>query len=195
MSESDKPEKKSGQDSCSCPVCNTLGKNPLLLSVVLIVIVLVAAIGFLTMSQQQVVKVGDNVSISYTLLLDDGSMYESNFNTSPVSFVVGSDQVLPELSGAVEGMSVGQIKSVKIPAGEAYGEYNSSLIHTVDKSNFAQTNFTVGETYYVVNHQTGAMSMIKILNVTNETVTWDENNPLAGKELTFVVKLDSIQNP
>ena len=38
----------------------------------------------------------------------------------------------------------------------------------------------------------GAVSMVKIINVTPTTITWDENNALAGENLTFTIRLVSI---
>ena len=47
--------------------------------------------------------------------------------------------------------------------------------------------------YYSIRRTTdGAVSMIKIINVTTTTVTWDENHELAGKNLTFTLRLVSI---
>lgn len=199
MTDSDKPDtpkpeaNPSGTPEKSCQVSC---RNPLVISVALIAIVLVATAGFLALYHPAVAKIGDNVSVYYTITLNDGSIYQTNFNsTLPLTFTLGDPGVIPGFTEAVEGMSVGQVKTVKIPAAKAFGEYNSSLIHTVEKSNFAQTNFSVGQSYYVVNHQTGAMSEIKILNVTNDTVTWDANSPLAGKDLTCVIKLDAVGNP
>lgn len=169
---------------------------PLIISCSVVLIVFAAVFGFFYFTPQPAARLGENVSISYALVLDDGSVYETNFNTTPVTFTLGEADVLPGFTEAVEGMSVGQIRSVTFPASaNVFGEYNASLVHTVDRSNFAQTNFTVGQTYYVVNHLTGAMSRIQILNVTNDTVTWDANSPLAGKDITFVIRLDAIANP
>jgi FKBP-type peptidyl-prolyl cis-trans isomerase 2 len=39
---------------------------------------------------------------------------------------------------------------------------------------------------------TNTMSMVKILNVTPDTVTVDENSPLAGEPLTFTIQLVSV---
>jgi FKBP-type peptidyl-prolyl cis-trans isomerase 2 len=34
--------------------------------------------------------------------------------------------------------------------------------------------------------------MVKILTITPSTVTWDENHPLAGQNLTFTVQVVSL---
>jgi FKBP-type peptidyl-prolyl cis-trans isomerase 2 len=36
---------------------------------------------------------------------------------------------------------------------------------------------------------------VKILNVTPETVTWDANDPLAGLDLKYTIKLVGISRP
>jgi FKBP-type peptidyl-prolyl cis-trans isomerase 2 len=47
--------------------------------------------------------------------------------------------------------------------------------------------------YYSIRRTTdGAVSVVKIINVTPTTITWDENHELAGKNLTFTLRLVSI---
>jgi FKBP-type peptidyl-prolyl cis-trans isomerase 2 len=47
--------------------------------------------------------------------------------------------------------------------------------------------------YYSIRRTTdNAVSVIKIINVTPTTITWDENHELVGKNLTFAIRLVSI---
>ena len=44
--------------------------------------------------------------------------------------------------------------------------------------------------YYSFRRTTnGVVSVIKIINVTPKTISWDENHELAGKNLTFTLRL------
>ena len=48
--------------------------------------------------------------------------------------------------------------------------------------------------YYFIRRTTDAVvSVIKITNLTPTTITWDENHELAGKNLTFALRLVSIK--
>ena len=66
-------------------------------------------------------KSGDTVQIHYTGTLEDGTQFDSSQGREPLEFEVGSGQVIPGFDKAVEGMAVGDSKSVRIEPDEAYG--------------------------------------------------------------------------
>jgi len=146
---------------------------------------------------QQLAAKGDTVSVYYTGTFENGTAFESNMNeTMPVEFTLGNSSVIEGFEEAVTGMSLNQQKTVNIPAEKAYGAYNSSLIRTVTRTGpIANTSFVEGETYYIRDRTTNAVSFVKVLNVTPITVTWDENDPLAGLNFTFTIKLVNISRP
>jgi peptidylprolyl isomerase len=103
--------------------------------------------------------------------------------------------VIPGFDEAVAGMAVNNVKTVWIPSEKAYGAYNNSLIHTIDRSVFPANVTPVSGHYYAIKKITdGSVSYVKIINVTPSTVTLDENNELAGQNLTFSIRLVAI-NP
>ena len=59
---------------------------------------------------EKTVEVGDEVSVYYTLSLDDGTVQESNVGLSPISFVVGDGRMVSGFDAAVVGMKVGETK-------------------------------------------------------------------------------------
>lgn len=136
-----------------------------------------------------VIKNGDNVSVFYTLTLANGTLIQSNFNSTPFSFIVGSGQVISGFNSAVLGMKAGQTKNVTLSPSEAYGNVNASLIITVPKSDFKNASLSDGER---VSSSTGQTGVITRLNSTNVTV--DFNPPLAGKTLHFYIKIIKINN-
>jgi peptidylprolyl isomerase len=79
-------------------------------------------------------KSGDTVKIHYTGTLDDGTEFDSSAGREPLEFEVGGGQVIPGFDNAVEGMAVGDKKSVKIEAGDAYGERHEQLVQQVPRS-------------------------------------------------------------
>lgn len=70
----------------------------------------------------QAAKAGDTVQVHYTGKFGDGSVFDSSAGRDPLEFTVGAGQVIPGFEQAVEGMAVGQTKTVTIPSAEAYGE-------------------------------------------------------------------------
>jgi len=169
-------------------------KRNLLVSVsVAIIIILAAACAFVFLTPQVATK-GDIVSVYYTGAFDNGTVFDSNMNsTNPVVFTLGNSSVVPGFEEAVTGMSVNQVKTVTLPPEKAYGAYNSTLIQTVNRTGpIANTTFVEGQIYYIHNKATNTYSKITVTNVTLKTVTIDANNPLAGQNLTFTIKLDNI---
>ena len=68
------------------------------------------------------VKEGDNISLHYTGTLDDGTVFDSSDGRDPLSFTVGSGEVIQGFDEGVRGMEVGETRDNSIPPGQAYGE-------------------------------------------------------------------------
>jgi len=155
-------------------------------------IILVALFGF-AMFNPFVAKTGDTVNVFYTGTLDDGTVFDTNMNATPLAFTVGKGMVIPGFDEAVVGMAANDVKTVRIPSEKAYGSYNNSLIHSMNRSAFPANVTPVAGQYYAIKSITnGMVSYVKIINVTKSTITLDENHELAGQNLTFSIKLAGI---
>jgi len=140
-----------------------------------------------------VAKAGDTVNVFYTGTLDDGTVFDINVNATPLAFTVGKGMVVPGFEEAVVGMAVNDVKTVRIPSEKAYGSYNNSLIHVMNRSAFPANVTPVAGQYYAIKSITdGTVSYIKIINVTQSTITLDGNHELAGKNLIFSIRLAGI---
>ena len=138
-------------------------------------------------------KDGDTVSVLYVGMLENGSVFDSNVNTTPLVFTLGAHTVIPGFEDAVIGMSKGQVRTVHIPVDRAYGPYRSDLFMTVNRSLFpAGTPLEIGTYYSVRNPADGSTNVVKIVGVSSDTVTIDQNHLLAGKNLTFMIRLVGI---
>ena len=134
---------------------------------------------------------GDTVRIHYTGTLDDGSVFDSSRGRRPLEFTVGSGQVIPGFDAAVTGMSVGDEKTVTIPAGEAYGERHGDQELTVERAQLPDDmDPAVGDQLQMSDGTN--QFLVRVTAVTKETVTLDANHPLAGKDLTFALELMEI---
>ncbi len=157
--------------------------------------VVIVAILLLVVFNPFVAKAGDTVNIYYTGTLDDGTIFDSNVNGTPLTFTVGKGMVIPGFEEAVIGMAVNNEKTVRIPPEKAYGLYNASFIHVINRTAFP-SNLTpvVGQYYSVRSTIDGSESSVKVINVTASTITLDANHALAGQNLTFSIRLAAI-NP
>jgi FKBP-type peptidyl-prolyl cis-trans isomerase 2 len=126
-------------------------------------------------------------------MFTNGTVFDSNVNGTPITFIIGSHQVIPGFENALVGMKAGQTKTVHIPVDQAYGPYKPEYIHVINRTgSLATMELTEGAMLTYRNPSTNTMSMVKILDFTQDTVTVDGNSPLAGESLTFTVQLVSI---
>ena len=137
-------------------------------------------------------KSGDTVRIHYTGTLDDGTEFDSSKGRDPLEFAVGSGQVIPGFDNAVEGMAVGENKSVTIEPDQAYGARHDQLVQEVPKNALPDDlEATVGMQVQSRSPD-GEVMMFVVAAVGDDTITVDGNHPLAGQALTFDIELVEI---
>jgi peptidylprolyl isomerase len=137
-------------------------------------------------------KSGDTVRIHYTGTLDDGTEFDSSAGRDPLEFAVGSGQVIAGFDKAVDGMEVGEKKSVTISPAEAYGERHEQLVQEVPKSALPdEISPQVGMQLQSQSPEGNVMNLV-VTDVSNESITVDANHPLAGQALTFAIELVEI---
>jgi len=129
---------------------------------------------------------GDLVGLYYTGTLDDGTQFDSNVGGTPLTFVLGSGQVIKGFDDAVRGHSVGDTFTVRIEAADAYGERSDANILDLPAEG-APDGLQVGDTVQLNTGQT-----VVVVAITADTITVDANPPLAGEALTFEITIDSI---
>ena len=64
-------------------------------------------------------KQGDTVRVHYTGKLDDGTVFDTSSERSPLEFTIGEGEIIPGFEQAVIGMKPGETKTVRIPPEEA----------------------------------------------------------------------------
>ena len=138
-------------------------------------------------------KSGDTVEIHYTGTLDDGTQFDSSKGREPLEFEVGSGQVIPGFDKAVEGMAVGDSKSVRLEADEAYGERHEQLVQEVERSMLPDDVNPETGMALQSSSPDGRVTQFVITAVTEETITVDANHPLAGQALSFDIELVGIK--
>jgi peptidylprolyl isomerase len=137
-------------------------------------------------------KAGDTVRVHYTGKLDDDSKFDSSVGREPLEFALGSGQVIPGLDKAVEGMAVGENKSVRIEAEEAYGPHQEQLIQEVPKSALPDDMQPAVGMPLQAQGPEGQVVKLVVTAVAEESITVDANHPLAGKALSFDIELVEI---
>jgi peptidylprolyl isomerase len=138
------------------------------------------------------VKSGDTVQVHYTGKLDDGTQFDSSVEREPLQFAVGEGQVIAGFDKAVEGMAVGEKKSVRISAEEAYGQRHEQLVQDVPKSALPDDLEPVVGMQLQAPEPGGQVMRLVVVAVAEDSITVDGNHPLAGEALNFDVELVEI---
>ncbi|HPC34109.1 MAG TPA: peptidylprolyl isomerase [Candidatus Absconditabacterales bacterium] len=150
------------------------------------------------------IKKGDEIVVDYIGRLKDGEVFDTSIEqvakgcdkyneardySQGLGFIVGAGQMIPGFDRAVEGMKVGQTKTVEISPSDAYGEIDESLLISVKKSQLQLPDqYKEGDVLYAPNGQS-----IKIHKVTKNEITLDTNHELAGKTLIFDITIKEIK--
>ena len=138
-------------------------------------------------------KAGDTVQVEYKGTLADGTVFDPG--AQPLTFTLGEGRVIAGFDDAVKGMIVGESKTVTIPAAEAYGPVRPELVEKINRSEIPSVRDPeVGQQLQGTSPD-GRVITATIIEVTDKTVTLDQNHPLAGKDLTFYIKVLEIVQP
>ena len=156
-------------------------------------VIVICAVLYIILSNPIVAGVGDTVNVTYTGMFDNKTVFDSNVNGTQLSFTIGASQMIPGFDTAVRGMKVNEEKTVTIPYTQAYGAYDPSLVELIPTSKFpANQTIYPGEKFYFQSSVDGSTTRVSVVNVTSSGVFVDANSPLAGQNLTFDIKIDSI---
>ncbi len=147
------------------------------------------------MSEQEkrTVSANDVVSLEYTLTVD-GQVIDSSEGHGPIEYIQGQGQIILGLEKATYGMAVGESKEVVVPPAEAYGEADPNAFVEVPKSEFPpEIPLEVGTPLQLRDNQ-GQIFDATIAEIKEDSVVLNFNHPLAGKTLTFQVKVVGIRS-
>lgn len=141
----------------------------------------------------QEVQTGDTVKVHYLGRLTDGSTFDSSEGRPPLEFEVGSGMVIKGFDDGVRGMSVGQKKTIEIPAEFAYGARDPEAIIEFPIDQFpAQMRPEIGM-QLVMTDNSGHQIPVTVVDVKPDQVVLDANHQLAGQDLIFDLELVDIK--
>lgn len=137
-------------------------------------------------------KSGDTVRIHYTGTLDDGTEFDSSAGREPLEFSLGGGQVIPGFDSAVNGMSVGDTKTVTISPEDGYGPRHEQLVQQVPKNTLPEDIEPAVGMQLQSQAPDGQIMNLVVVEIAEESITLDANHPLSGHALTFAIELVEI---
>jgi len=140
------------------------------------------------------VKDGAQVSLEYTLTLENKTVVESNIGKEPMAYRQGAHEIVPGLERALDGLVKGDKKHVVVKPADGYGEWDAKAVQEVKKSVIPEAARKVGAQLEAKSPD-GDSLFPRVTEVKDETVVLDFNHPLAGKTLIFDVTILDVKPP
>lgn len=133
------------------------------------------------------------VSINYTLTDDAHNAIDSSDGAEPLTYLHGSNNIIPGLENALTGKSVGDKLKVTVAPEEAYGERVEDMVQVVPRDRFEpDAELEVGMQFQTPTDDD--VSVVTITKVDADSVTVDANHPLAGLTLLFSVEVVEVRD-
>ncbi|HEX3035270.1 MAG TPA: FKBP-type peptidyl-prolyl cis-trans isomerase [Thermodesulfobacteriota bacterium] len=141
------------------------------------------------MADKKVVEKGDTVKFNSVGKVEDGSIFlDTSESDDLISVEVGTGKLVKGLDKEILGMTEGEEKQVKITPEEGYGHENPNLITTIPHEVFQKSNLEPQEGMGLRTSQGDCY----VTKVSDKEVEVNYNHPLAGKNLTFDIKVEEI---
>ena len=131
------------------------------------------------------------VSFQYSLADKDGNALDASPIDEPLTYIHGQNAIIPGLERELEGKKIGDVLIVNVKAKDAYGERQEQMVQKIPRSNFQGQEIKVGMRFEA-KISTGSLSVV-VKELTDEEVTVDGNHALAGKDLTFDVRIVDVR--
>jgi FKBP-type peptidyl-prolyl cis-trans isomerase SlyD len=142
----------------------------------------------MTISQHKV------VSIHYKVVdVANAEEIDSSEGGEPMTYLHGASNIIPGLEQALEGKGIGDEIEVTVEPAEAYGEYSEDRIQQVPMEAFEEMEKVEPGMMVTAQSDDGQINLM-VTEVDETTVTVDANHPLAGKSLSFDVRVEAVRD-
>lgn len=133
------------------------------------------------------------VTFEYTLKNDGGEILDSSEESTPLSYIHGSGQIIPGLESEMNNKSAGDKFNISIDPENAYGVKHDELIKKLDKSQLGHIeNIELGMQLQASDGQRN--QILTVTELTDTEVTLDANHPLAGERLHFDIEIKEVRD-
>ncbi|CEF98887.1 Peptidyl-prolyl cis-trans isomerase,FKBP-type,domain [Ostreococcus tauri] len=140
-------------------------------------------------------RAGERVTLHYSMTLGDGTVVDDTRGEArggrPVIVTVGDGALFPKISKEIESMAIGDARTVRLAAEEAFGARDPGKVQRFPLS--PEEAKALGERArpgQLVELPDGGRALV--LELDDAGVALDLNHPLAGQDLTFEIELLDI---
>lgn len=134
------------------------------------------------------------VVLEYTLRDEEGTVIDASDaeDGEPIVYVHGYGMLVPGLEAALVGLEAGATKDVVVLPEEGFGEHDEELVLEVDRAELPDPKEVAVGDEVVAESPDGDEFPMHVLEVRADSVILDGNHPLAGKTLTYSVKVREV---
>lgn len=136
------------------------------------------------------------VSLTYNLYVDqDGTenLVEKTTEEQPLTFLFGAGQMLPRFEENLSTLSTGDAFDFRLPAADAYGEYDEEAVTNLPKDMFAGQDLPEVGSILPLQDNQGNRFQGQVVSVVEDAVIVDLNHPMAGQELHFTGNILNVR--
>ncbi len=133
------------------------------------------------------------VSIHYTLTDDRGEELDTSRGAAPLTYIHGTQGLIPGLERALEGREAGDGFQASIQPEDAYGEINPALIQDVPLDVLSGIEDLKVGMRLQSRAPDGQMQMLIVDAIGAESATLNANHLLAGEVLHFDVAVEHVR--
>jgi FKBP-type peptidyl-prolyl cis-trans isomerase SlyD len=132
------------------------------------------------------------VSIHYKLTNDAGEVIDSSEGRDPLKYLQGHGNIVPGLEKEMTGKAVGDKFDVVVPPEEGYGVRDDTKIGKVPRAQVEVEDLEIGTKLQAETPE--GVSILTVLEVSDEEITLDANHELAGMTLNFVIEVAEVRD-
>jgi FKBP-type peptidyl-prolyl cis-trans isomerase SlyD len=132
------------------------------------------------------------VALDYKLTIEGGIVVDASEKGHPLWYLHGAGNIIPGLERELEGLAVGDKKTVVVKPEDGYGTYDDKRVHSVPRSQFPNGEYKVGD-QIIATAPDGTEVPARVSATDTKNITLDFNHELAGKTLTFDVHVSEIR--
>ncbi len=128
-------------------------------------------------------------SFHYELRDALGRTLDSSHPGRPITFIDGEHHLISGLERALRKIKPGDHQQVLIPADEAYGHYDESLVISLPRADLdEERDLEIGRSFRIGVHGEDTR-IFQVVDLTDTSVTLDGNHPLAGQDVILDIEL------
>lgn len=133
------------------------------------------------------------VTLSYVLFDEKGADVDHATPSDPLSYVHGYAQIVPGLERGVEGMKVGERRTLIVAPEHAFGDRDEEGVFEVDRAEFPNADEIAPGDEFVAESPDGHQIAMRVVEVRADALVVDSNHPLAGHTVRFEVEVKAVR--